>query len=66
MSQEVLTTKEASEYLRITRQTLLKLIQEGKIKTQKVGHNYRFLKCELEKYLKGETDEPKISSGAGK
>jgi excisionase family DNA binding protein len=52
MSKEVLTTKEASEYLRITRPTLLKLIREGEIKVQKVGHNYRFLKSELERYLK--------------
>ncbi len=62
MDKEVLTTKEASEYLRITRPTLFKLIQEGKIKVQKVGHNYRFLKSELEKYLRGETEELKVVS----
>lgn len=62
MNKEVLTSKEASEYLRITKPTLFKLIQEGKIKVQKVGHNYRFLKSELERYLRGETEEPKAAT----
>jgi len=62
MDKEVLTSKEASEYLRITRPTLFKLIQEGKIKAQKIGHNYRFLKSELESYIRGEADEPKAAA----
>ena len=51
---EVLNTKEATEYLRITRQTLAKLVKEGKIKANKAGRNYRFLKSELDKFLRGE------------
>ena len=53
---EVLNTKEATEYLRITRQTIAKLVKEGKIKANKAGRNYRFLKSELDKFLRGETD----------
>jgi len=66
MEREVLTTKEAVEYLRITRTTIFKLIREGRIKTTKAGRDYRFLKSELDKFLRGENEEPKISSGAGR
>jgi len=62
MNHEVFTTKDATEYLRITRQTLMKMIHEGKIKTNKAGRNYRFLKTELDKFLRGETEETKVAS----
>lgn len=52
--QEVLTTTEAMKYLRITRPTLFRLIKQGKLKATKVGHNYRILKEDLEKFIRGE------------
>ena len=61
MTQEVMTSKEAMEYLRITQGTLLKLAREGKIKANKAGRNYRFLKSELDNFLRGET-EPKVAA----
>ena len=45
--EEVLTTEEASKFLRVSRQTLYKLIEEGKIPGKKVGQGYKFLKSEL-------------------
>jgi excisionase family DNA binding protein len=62
MTQEILTTKEAMEYLRITRPTFFKLIKEGKLKASKVGHNYRIRKIDLDNFLEGETDEPKAAT----
>ncbi len=62
MTQEVLTTTEVMEYLKITRPTLFRLLKEGTLKAQKVGHNYRFLKSELEKYLRGETEDLKAAA----
>lgn len=62
MTREVLTSKEAIEYLRITQTTLLKLVREGKLKGNKAGRNYRFLKSELDKFLRGETEELKAAS----
>ncbi len=53
MMQEVLTTKEAMEYLRITRPTILKLIHEGKLKAFKTGQSYRILRKNLEEFTKG-------------
>lgn len=63
---KVLTTKEATQYLRTTKQTLLQMVHAGKIKANKVGKGYRFLQEELDKYLRCETDEPKVNSGAGR
>ena len=55
MEQRVLTMKEAAEYLKTTRQTILKMINAGKIKSNKVGRGYRFLQEDLDKYIRGET-----------
>lgn len=47
LEQEVLTTEEASKFLRVSRQTLYKLILQGKIPGTKVGQGYKFLKGDL-------------------
>ena len=54
MKDKIMNTKETCEYLRTTKVTLFKMIRQGKIKANKVGNRYRFLKSELDKYLKGE------------
>jgi len=58
---DVMNTKEAVEYLRIAKTTLFRLIKEGRIKTTKAGRDYRFLKSELDNFLKGENDEKEAS-----
>jgi len=50
---EVLTTDEAVEYLKISRPTFLKCIHQGRIKAIKVGNGWRILKSELYRFLKG-------------
>ena len=60
--QKVLTTTEAMEYLRTTRVTIFKRSKDGRLKANKVGREYRFLKSELDKFLRGETDEAKAAS----
>lgn len=59
---EVFTTKEAATYTKLCRETLLKLTNEGKIRASKAGRQYRFLKSELDKFLRGETEELKSAS----
>lgn len=67
MSQdEVLTTVEAVKYLKTSRQTIINLVKSGKLRGNKVGRNYRFLKEDLDRLIRGETDEPKASSGTGR
>ncbi|MBI4437046.1 MAG: helix-turn-helix domain-containing protein [Candidatus Omnitrophica bacterium] len=47
LEEEVLTTEEVCKFLRISRQTLYKLIERGKIPGMKVGQGYKFLKSDL-------------------
>ena len=52
--ENVYTTKEACEYLKISRPTYLKYIAEGRLKAIKVGRGWRTLKTELDRFLRGE------------
>ncbi len=56
--ENVLTSKEAVEYLRITHKTLIKLVKNGQLKGNKVGRNYRFLIEDLNSFIRGETEGP--------
>jgi len=53
INREVYTTQQACEYLQITKLTLYKLIKEKKVKCNKLGKNYRFLKSDLDKLVRG-------------
>jgi len=48
---DILTTQEACEYLKVSRPTYLKCIAAGKIKAKKVGRGWRALRSELKKAL---------------
>ncbi len=50
----VYSTKEACEYLKISRPTYFKYIAEGRIKAIKVGRGWRTLKTELDRFLRGD------------
>ena len=47
----LLTTKEACEYLNISRATLYKLIREGKLKPLKIGRSTRFDRRDLDRFI---------------
>ena len=47
----VLTTKEACEYLKISKPTLLKYISLGKIRAAKAGKGWRIALSELNRFL---------------
>ena len=47
----VLTTKEAIEYLKISKPTFLKYIRLGRIKAIKAGNGWRIHKSELYRFL---------------
>jgi len=51
---EVLTTNEACEYLRISRPTFLKLIYTNQIKARKVGKGWKVLMSELSGFFEME------------
>jgi excisionase family DNA binding protein len=54
---DVLTTGEAIEYLKISKPTFLRYIRLGRIRATKAGKGWRVLQSELYRFLKGETDE---------
>ena len=51
MDTEVLTFKEAKEYLKISNSTLYRLVQKRKLPASKVGRSWRFRKERIEKWL---------------
>ena len=47
------TAKEVSEILRVSFQTVLKWLREGKMESDKVGNQYRITQEQLDKFTKG-------------
>jgi len=56
-TQQVLTIDELSDYLRISKSSLYKLAQDGKVPGQKVGRHWRFRRDTIDRWL----DEGNIS-----
>jgi excisionase family DNA binding protein len=50
----VLTTEEATGYLKISKPTFLKYIRLGRIRAIKAGKGWRVLQSELNRFLSGE------------
>jgi excisionase family DNA binding protein len=53
----VLTTEEATEYLKISKPTYLKYIRLGRIRAIKAGKGWRILHSELNRFLRGELNK---------
>jgi len=51
---EILTIQELSNYLKISKSTLYKLVREDKIPGQKVGRHWRFHRDAIDKWLKND------------
>ena len=55
-TKDVMKTSEAIIYLRTTKTTLFRLVKDGRIKANRLGRDYRFLKEELDNFLRGESE----------
>ena len=51
-SDNIMTIDALAEYLKISRSTLYKLVQDGKLPGQKVGKRWRFHKEAIDDWLK--------------
>jgi len=51
---QVLTLEELAGYLKITKSTLYKLVQEGRVPGQKLGKQWRFAKAAIDRWLDSE------------
>jgi excisionase family DNA binding protein len=60
MTDEVMTIPEVAEYLKVTRQTIHKLIKSGKLKVFKIGRSTRILRSEVERFIQ---EQMKDNSG---
>jgi len=47
----VMTIEELASYLKVSKSTLYKLAQEGKVPSQKVGRHWRFRKETIDRWL---------------
>ena len=61
----VMTIDELSDYLRISRSTLYKLAQEGRVPCQKVGRHWRFRKEAIDRWLEQGGAGEMASEGEG-
>ena len=50
----ILNTKEACDYLKISRPTFLKYIAAGKIKARKIGNGWKVFKADLDRFVRGD------------
>jgi len=50
---EVMTIDELAVYLQVSKSSLYKLAQDGKVPGQKVGRHWRFHRATIESWLKG-------------
>lgn len=48
---QVLTIEELATYLKVSKSTLYKLVQEGKVPGQKVGRHWRFRRETIDRWL---------------
>lgn len=53
---DILTMKEVTELLRITRQTVIKEISNNNLKAMRIGRQYRFKKCDIIEYMNKSTE----------
>ena len=49
---KIFTLEEFKNYLRIGRNTALKLLNDGEVKAKRVGRQWRILKSEVDRFLK--------------
>ncbi len=48
---EVMTIQEIADYLKVTRQTVYKLLNNGDLKAFKIGRSNRILRSELRRFI---------------
>lgn len=53
----VMTAKEAALYLKVSVKTIYRLSGENKIPHKKIRGQYRFLKSDIERWMKGDSHE---------
>jgi len=58
---QLMTVEEVAGYLRVTEKTIYRLLRRGKIPATKVGHQWRFNKTLVDKWLRGNSVKAKAN-----
>jgi len=53
---EVMTIEELAEYLKVSKSSLYKLAQQGKVPGQKVGKHWRFKRDAIDRWLEAQPE----------
>ena len=64
--EDLLTTKQVQEYLRVDRITVYRMLQDGRLKGVKIGQQWRFPQSEVERLLSGGCCEEQPVSGSSR
>lgn len=62
---EVMTIDDLAAYLQVSKSSLYKLAQDGKVPGQKVGKHWRFHKAVIDRWLAQSTDAPAAAGPSG-
>jgi len=55
---EFITVDEIAEYLRISRMTVVRMIEKGELPALKIGRQWRIQKEDFEKWIRGKKNNP--------
>ena len=47
-----MTVKELSDYLRLDRMTIYKMLKEGSIPASRIGHQWRFFRADIDAWIR--------------
>jgi len=53
----VLTVRQVAAYMKVGREAVFKLLNTGKLKGARIGHDWRILRTEVDRFLLGEGQE---------
>ena len=53
-----MTTKELAEYMQLDRMTIYKLLKSGDIPANRVGHQWRFFRSDIDSWIRSQKVNP--------
>ena len=58
VNNDLMTTKELAEYLQLDRMTIYKLLKSGDIPANRVGHQLRFFRSDIDEWIRSKKVDP--------
>ena len=64
MLDDLMTTKELAEYLQLDRMTIYKLLRSGDIPANRVGHQWRFFRSDIDTWIRSKPVQEESQKGS--